>query len=171
MLLLPFAASAHNDNGLRLGSLIGKGNLTAEVKADIKHNNDRKDRHDDDKKERKATTTAATITAKATRTVKAADFMASLSPVLATRIAGAGLTASSTADANVKLAAYNTAVTGAKTQANAAITVAAQINTTNSTTTNATLLDTAKAKLKAAHECLLTAQKNFKLIVRLIING
>ena len=176
-MLLPMAASAHENKGLNLGAFIGQGILHANVNANVGNKDGDQNRkggnegkvnkgekeHATSTKNKEvahASTTAAVIVKQATRLNNLADFMGSLSAVLSARIASSSLSASSTATANAQLAGYNTAIANAKVQATAAITAA-----------NAGALSTAKADVRAARTWLETARKDLRHILQIIFNA
>jgi len=186
-MLLPFAASAHGI-GLNVGSFIGQGAIHANFNANVGNKEGhgtvtaKKWDNDGDKDDRgvhatttpvvtNASTTQAQLVKKATRTNAIANFMSSISPAVSARIAGSGLSASSTATANAQLADYNTNVANAKVQANAALTAAGNINANNASTTNDGFVTTAKADLTAAANFLKTAQKDLMSILHAIFNA
>jgi hypothetical protein len=173
MLVVPAIASAHGlglglnlDQGLKLGedhTVNATANVHANANASF-HRGDNKPENDkEDKKDNRgmhggvnASTTAATIAKQAVRLQNRATFMASLSPNVQAAINGSGASASTTADANVKLADFNTAVVSGKTQATAVLTAS---------TTSQGQLD-----LKAARDFLNQARKDLMSIFRLIWN-
>ena len=162
-LLLPTLALAHGigvgvkgDNSLQVR--IEKGIVRAE-------NKDSRDQNKEDRQVKHATTTAAAITKQAVRIQTAADTMASFNDRIGALIAGADATVK--ADLETKFAAVKTAEANAKVQAGNAITGAAQVNASNSTTTNATLLAAAKVDLREAKGFLHEAQKALFSILRI----
>ena len=115
-----------------------------------------------------ASTTAASIIKKATRVQATADSMLSFNDRIG------ALIASSSAETKTKLEtafiAFKSDAVNAKVQAAAAISGAAQVNASNSTTTNTALLVAAKVDLREAKEFLHNAQKGLMQILRSLWN-
>ena len=165
-LLLPFAASAHSlglsvDGHAKVGVSIG--DRIDKALDRIEHKGDT-DTHKDERTFERATTTAAKITAKATRVQVAADSMLSFEARVA------GLISSSTIEdktaIQAKFDAFKSGAISAKTEAGNAISVAGQVNATNSTTTNASLLAQAKIDLREARNFLKDATQALFSVLR-----
>lgn len=192
LMLAPFAASAHEGGlGLKLGGSFGKDNNPGlhlslgsvfGVRAGDDNRSATSTQKERDNEEHahatstvdfkgNATTTAARLTARANRVETIADLMGSLSTTLATKISGANLSASSTADANAKLGDYNTNVASAKAQGQAALSAAGSINGSNSTTTNTAFTTQAQADLSSAQSFLKTAAQDLHNILKLIFQN
>ena len=155
MLLVPTLAFAHEDSvkahvGVSIGNRIEKALDRIEHKG---KNEVKKDEH----KVMQATTTAAAITKKATAVQVAADTMLSFNSRVSALIASSS--AETKAALQTQFNTFTTAATNAKVEAGKAISGSAQVNATNSTTTNATLLAAAKVDLKEAKSFLNEARK------------
>jgi hypothetical protein len=163
-LMLPLAASAHDGLDLKakggLGAFLGHSGFNASTTVAVHHDGDRDNDNDGDRHEGKtlnATSSAkvgATITRQGTRLLNKADFLSSLSPSLAAKIASSSASAST----SVTLSQYNTALTSAKGNAQAAITLGGTIASSTGTST-LDLAAQARADLKAAHDFLQQAQQ------------
>jgi hypothetical protein len=185
IMLLPAIASAHTGGvNLNLGAaLTQQRSMHSNTKADIKFSDDNgfKGKDNDNNKGTNehatstvavnASTTAAVLNKKATFVSNVADFLGSISSNISARIAAAGLSASSTAAANAKLADYTTSTANAKVQAAAALTAAGNINANNATSTNAAFVVSAKTDLKAARDFLSTAKQDLMSIFHAIFNA
>ncbi len=141
-MLLPFAASAHEGAGLKIGANIHAGTTVGHQDND---NEGSKGKHE------QASTTVKTVAQKVARINATASFMSALSPILSARIASSTLSASSTATANAHLADYNTSIVSAK----------AQVSVASVTADN----------LKAARDFLNTARQDLMSIVHAIFNA
>jgi hypothetical protein len=115
-----------------------------------------------------ATTTAAAFTKKAVRIQTSADSMLSFNDRIGALIASSS--AEGKAALEAKFAAFKTGAADAKVQAAAAISGAAQVNASNSTTTNAALLTAVKVDIKEANGFLHDAKKALMQILRLLWN-
>ena len=160
-LLLPTLALAHegtvkSDNSLQVR--IEKGFLRAE-------NKDSRDEKKEDRQVKHASTTAAAITKQGVRIQTAAETMLSFNDRIGVLIAGADADVKAALEA--KFTAFKTAGASAKVEAGNAITGAAQVGATNSTTTNASLIAAAKIDLREAKGFLHEAQKALFSILRI----
>ena len=164
--MIPTLALAH-ENETKLG--VGAG-LNVRIEKGIeraeKHDEkkDHRDEKHEDRKVKQATTTAAAITKQGVRIQAAADTVLSFNARMSALIASSS--ADTKAALEAKFATYTTAAANAKVEAGKAITAAAQINASNSTTTNATLITTAKVDLKEAKGFLHDAKEAFFSILR-----
>jgi hypothetical protein len=190
----PLAASAHEDHGLTLGSFLGaQSNMGLKlgqiigVRADehagataaVERDND----NDGEQGERGAferhasstqivaSTTAARITARANRILRTADAMGLFSTALGQRIASSSLDASTTAQATALLSEFDTNIGGAKTQASAALGVAAQLGSTTGASSTADLAAQARGDLSAAREFIRAAVQDVRHILSLIFKA
>jgi hypothetical protein len=169
-LLLPTLAFA-NEGGLKAR---GDGNLQLRIEHQLDKvekkevRNDKHDEKHDARRIKSATTTAAAITKQGVRIQAAADTMLSFN----TRVEA--LIASSSTDGKAALeaqfAAFKTAGVSAKVEASNAITGVAAVNANNSTTTNASIIATAKVDLKQAKGFLHDAKEAFFYILRTLWN-
>lgn len=158
-LLLPTLALAHENKGpeVRFGASIEQRLQKIE-----------KGEHREVRAKANATTTAAAITKKAVRIQTAADSMLSFNDRIGALIASSS--ADGKAALEAKFATFKTGAADAKAQATAAVSGAAQVNTSNSTTTNAALLAAAKVDLKEANGFLHDAKKALMQVLRLLWN-
>ncbi|MSR70489.1 hypothetical protein EXS62_00370 [Candidatus Kaiserbacteria bacterium] len=164
-LMLPTLALA-NENGSNAVKVRADLQTRIEKQFNRIEKGDKHDVKKDEKKFDRATTTAANITKQAVRIQGAVDVLASFDARLQTNIASS----SNAAALTLKYNDYKTAATGAKTKAGTAISGAAQVNATNSTTTNAALLATAKVDLKESKGFFHDAQKLFMQILHSLWN-
>lgn len=180
VLLLPMAASAHSlgfnlGGGLTLGLGADKDKTQVEGNGDINLNANAKvgnrddgDKHDKDiKATASASTTAATITKKATRLQDIADFMASFGATLESKLTASGTTSPAVATATTD---YKVQLAGAKSQAQTAINTAATLNASSSTSTNTDIAAQAKLSLKAARDFLATAATDLRVMLKFFWN-
>ena len=161
-LLLPTLALAHE------GEV--KGNLEVRIENRLEKAEKKEVREvkHDERRVKHASTTAAAITKAGVRIQTAADTMLSFNDRVGALIAGADAEIKAALEA--KFAAFKTAGANAKVEAGNAISGAAQVNATNSTTTNASLIATAKVDLREAKGFLHEAQKTFFSILRMFWN-
>ncbi len=163
MLLLPTLALAHGGENWEKSKNWGKNSLQVRIENRLD-----KAEHRDDRPIKNATTTAASITKKGVRIQAAVDTMLSFNGRVSALIASSS--AETMAALQAKFSQFQTAATNAKVEAGAAITGAAQVNATNSTTTNASLIATAKADLREARNFLQDAKEAFFSILRSFFN-
>ncbi len=161
MLLLPTLALAHEGDN--------KGKNTLQHRIEVRLDKaERHEKHDDDNKVKNASTTAAKITKQAVRVQAAADTMLSFNARISALIASSS--ADSKAALQAKFAQFQTGATNARLEAGKAITGSAQVNASNSTTTNASLLAAAKVDLKEARGFLHDAKEAFFSVLRSLWN-
>lgn len=161
-LLVPSLAFAH-EGDVKVRGQVSIGTRIEKTLDRIEHKGDK---HADklEHEGKRATTTAAAITKKAVRIQGSVDAMAGFN----TRIQGliASSSASEQADLNAKFGTYTTAAANAKVEAGKAISGVAQVNASNSTSTNASLITQAKVDLREAHSFLKDAQKALFSLLR-----
>jgi len=181
-LLLPMAASAHGlglnfggDLGLGLGGDKEKthieGNGKVNVNANAKVGDGNRGRGDrDERKEIKAaasaSTTATGVTKVGNRIKVIADAWGAVGATLESKLSALGTTSPAVTTAT---ADYKVQLTGAKTQAQAAIDTAATINASTSASTTASIIDQAKASLKAARDFLKAARADIMVMFRFLV--
>ena len=158
-LLLPTLALAHENKG---------SEVRFETSIEQRLQKIEKGEHKEVRAKANATTTAAAVTKKAVRIQTAADGMLSFNDRIGALIANSS--AEGKAALEAKFAEFKTDAADAKVQAAAAISGAAQVNASNSTDTNATLLAAAKVDLKEAKGFLHGAQKALMQILRSLWN-
>lgn len=172
-LMAPTLALAHDNNDIKsttgLQVRIEKGIDRAEHRDE--HRDERKDERKEHRDEHKsefkakhATSTASAITKGAVRIQAAADTMLSFNSRIAGLIASSSVETQAALQA--KFAEFTLDVGSAKTEASAAAATAAQVNASNSTTTNASLIVSAKTDLKEARGFLHDAREAFFSILR-----
>jgi len=158
-LLLPTLALAHENKG---------SEVRFETSIEQRLQKIEKGEHKEVRTKANATVTAEAVTKKATRIQTAADSMLSFNGRIGALIASSS--AEGNAALEAKFAAFKTDAADAKVQAAAAISGAAQVNASNSTTTNATLIAAAKVDLKEANGFLHDAKKALMQILRSLWN-
>ena len=182
-LLLPMAASAHGF-GLNLGGGLGLGAGGDKEKTQVKGNGEvnvnanakvgERDRgHDGDrdgdrevKAKAHASTTATGITKVGNRIKLTADVLGSVGATLESKLSALGTTSPAVTTAT---ADYKVQLTGAKTQAQAAIDAATAINAGTSASTTASIIDQAKASLKAARDFLKAARADIMVMFQFLV--
>lgn len=160
-LLLPTLALANEGGGVR-GE--GANKPRFEHRLEKAEKREARDAKYPDRLGKRATTTAAAITKQGVRVQQASENLLSFSTRASALIANADAEDKTALEA--KFAAYATAANNAKVEALKAITTAGQIQATNSTSTNAALLISAKADLKEAKGLLHDAKQAFFSILR-----
>lgn len=171
-MLVPMAVSAHGLDlkghgglGIFLGLGHNKEDLEASSTVAVHHDGDR-DNDEGHDKALSATSSSklgTSITRQGVRIQNTADFLGTLSPVLAQKIANSTASASSTAAAQTKLTDYNSALAGANTNAQAAITLGGTLASSTGTTTD--LAAQARTDLKVARDFLQQARQDLIAIV------
>ena len=162
-LLLPTLAFAHENKGTEV-----RFETSIEKRLQKIEKGENKGEHKEVRAKANATTTAAAITKKAVRIQTSADGMLSFNDRIGALIANSS--AEGKAALEAKFAAFKIGAADAKVQATAAISGAAQVNASNSTTTNATLLAAAKVDVKEANGFLHDAKKALMQILRSLWN-
>lgn len=180
-LLLPMAASAHGfglnfGGGLNLGAGGDKektqveGNGKFNVHANAKVGDRGRDGDRDDRREVKAkahaSTTATGITKVGNRIKLTADMLGSVGATLESKLSALGTTSPAVTTAT---ADYKVQLTGAKSNAQAAIDAAATINASTTASTTVSIIDQAKASLKAARDFLKAARADIMVMFRFLV--
>ena len=184
--MLPVAASAHG-LGLNLGGGLnfgangdkekthvegnGKFNLNANAKVGDENRGRGDDRDEHKKGEVKAnasaSTTAAAVTKKANRIQITADVLGSIGAALESKLSALGTTSAAVVAAT---ADYKTQLTGAKPEAQAAITAAATLNASSSTSTIDAIRAQAKASFEAARDFLKAARADLMVMFQFLVH-
>lgn len=184
----PLAASAHEGQGLKLGAFLGThdsmglhlgqvvglhvgedASTTASTTKVERDNEDRGGRHATSTAI-VASTTAARISAQASRILRVADTMSAFGGTLSSRIASSSLSTTTAASANALLSDFNTNVAQAKVQANAALSLSTQLGSTTASSTTS-LAAQARTDLKSAREFLRAAAQDMRHILSLIFKA
>lgn len=161
-LLVPTIAFGHEGGK----GLHADGALKMRIEKKLEHaeKRDLKERKHEYRVLKHSTTTAAAITKQGERIKLAADTMLSFDARIAALIASSS--AEAKAGLEAKFAEFKADAASSKTEAQAAINTAAQISASNSTTTNASLMLSAKTDLKEAKGFLHDAKEALFSIFR-----
>lgn len=181
-LLLPMAVSAHGlgfnlGGGLKVGAgdkektqVEGNGSINLNANAKVGDRDRGRDGDKDGDREVKAkahaSTTATGITKVGNRIKLNADILGSVGATLESKLSALGTTSAAVAAATVD---YKTQLTGAKTQAQAAIDAAATISANTAASTTASIIDQAKTSLKAARDFLKAARADIMVMFRFLV--
>lgn len=167
-LLVPTIAFGHEGEDKKGLGAEGALKMRIEHKLEKAENREHREEKREDRWTKNASTTAAAIIKKGQRIQLAADTMLSFDARIASLIASSSV--EEKAGLEALFAKFKTSATSSKTEAQAAINTAAQINASNSTTTNANLFLSAKTDLKEAKGFLHDAKEALFSILRSLWN-
>lgn len=160
-LLVPGIAFGHEDAGLKADGAL---KMRIEKKIEKAEKREHKEHDRDARVLKLATSTAASISKQAQRIQASADVLLSFDARIAALIASSS--AEGKAALEAQFAEFKSDATSAKVEAGKAITAAAQVNGSASTTANAALLASAKTDLKESKGFLHDAREALFSILR-----
>jgi len=163
-LLVPTIAFGHEGEAKKGLGFEGALKMRIEKKLDKAEKRDLKEQSRDERVLKLATTTAASIAKQGERIKLAADTMLSFDARIAALIASSSSEEKAALEA--KFAEFKSDAASSKIEAQAAINAAAEVNASNSTTTNANLLISAKTDLREAKGFLHDAREALFSILR-----